>query len=470
MGNKSSSPRNTCACLPVCGYKQKPLEDDDKNADWMNHVAQHNPNIRLNDLKMPEAHDAATSYINPKKPFTSISRTQRLTLKQQLELGIRLLDLRFAPLHNNLTSDNNFSVQHGPHRGGEFYHILQEIMSFLSEHPNEFIILNMKYEKKSNITMNLGQFMTWVNSIHTAFNEISITDEDYHGWFKQGCVTLSELITTNKRIFVTIHKNFMHEVPQENKLEFKQFLGKNNIFYKTDVFHDRWHNCDDYSVLFIKSRKFLNEHQKDNKFMINQLILTPQAASTPKYATCMKSLRVDQNVKVLLKNKRLQRHIRDIAPYMNWNFLAMDFVDYEPSRIRFICGLNYNINLEILEAKLKVNEWPIDITEKLTNLVVNNNSLWVISWEYDLGIKAEFGTEAHMDITYRLAFGQPAVTKRFQVSEQYEFLMNGVTLLGSGQGIASPAAVARENFKDEDISENNVQLAMNRPFQINYRD
>ena len=476
MGCLISSNGNACSCLPICSYTLKPLTEADNNADWMSHVARHNPGISFNDLKMVETHNAASSYIEERRCLSSVSRTQRLTLKRQLELGIRALDLRFAPLSAESTCSNTFSVQHGMHRGAEFYSIFNDINDFMISYTDEFIVLNFKYEGKSRIAINHSQLSNVIVSIYKAFSDSCLTDDDYNGWFKRGDVSIAELIKTKKRLLITIHRNCLDQMPENRRQDFKQFIRSHNIFFKPEVISSRWHNCEDYSELFQRSSKHILDHVKDHKLMSTQLILTPKTSSILKYISCVKSMRVDQNIKVLLKNNRLNRHIRSMSTHDTWNYLAMDLVDYMPSKIRFVVGLNFDIDLQIVKAAIYVNDLSIDITDKLASMILKRNSIWILSWLHDVGVKLDRRSYSRLDIVYRLDSRFPPVSESYDIRESDDFLMNGFTLLKKTEDgdveINTPSTMTKARLIDDDYDEDKrvIQITAKKPFDFKCTD
>ena len=61
------------------------------------------------------------------------SKTQSLTVYQQLQAGVRMLDIRVS-----ITPGNRVHVYHGLY-GNSLQHILQQVHRFIQRHPKEVI-------------------------------------------------------------------------------------------------------------------------------------------------------------------------------------------------------------------------------------------------------------------------------------------------------------------------------------------
>ncbi len=106
------------------------------HADWMSALRDDTP---LQDLSIPGTHDSATGNLG--SFATEIVRTQSMSLQQQLDAGIRMLDIRCWPEHNS------FTMHHGiVALGQNFSQVLQILHQFLVQHPRETILMRVKRE------------------------------------------------------------------------------------------------------------------------------------------------------------------------------------------------------------------------------------------------------------------------------------------------------------------------------------
>lgn len=104
--------------------------------NWMSRL---NPSLALHDITLPGTHDSGTAV----KGLYALSVTQTLSIKQQLEQGIRFLDIR-------LNKDNKFEICHGASNTGLFFEAdcVEVIADFLAtQGKKETILLCVKSEK-----------------------------------------------------------------------------------------------------------------------------------------------------------------------------------------------------------------------------------------------------------------------------------------------------------------------------------
>ena len=113
--------------------------------EWMKNL---DDSISLRSINMPGSHDTMALY----SIGDVAGQCQSLSLIDQLELGVRFLDIR-------LQEDNNFlKAVHGfVDQRASFSSITKTIESFIDDHPSEFIIMSIKEEaqaKNSSISFD----------------------------------------------------------------------------------------------------------------------------------------------------------------------------------------------------------------------------------------------------------------------------------------------------------------------------
>ncbi|MCD3460506.1 phosphatidylinositol-specific phospholipase C [Streptococcus equi] len=107
--------------------------------DWMETI---DGNRRLSELSIPGTHD--TLAFSASLPVTSIVRTQSMNLQQQLDSGIRFLDIRLS--HEG----DRFYIYHGcVWTGYDFEDVCNIVQGFLKKHSTETILMRVKQENSS---------------------------------------------------------------------------------------------------------------------------------------------------------------------------------------------------------------------------------------------------------------------------------------------------------------------------------
>ena len=124
--------------------------------------------IRLNMLSLPGTHDTMT-YTSK----ASFVQTQTLNLREQLNSGIRVVDIRVQLSHGS------FAIHHGDiYLHKNFTDVLKDVTSFLNKNPSEFVVMRISktggkgadYEKAlSNYISEYSKYFWW-NKSSTAKN------------------------------------------------------------------------------------------------------------------------------------------------------------------------------------------------------------------------------------------------------------------------------------------------------------
>ena len=105
------------------------------NLNWMTGLSDQ---VRLSYISIPGTHDtmAYQGQFN-----SSISKTQTLNLRTQLDSGIRALDVRCRHIHDR------FAIHHGAvYLNASFDDVLRTVRSFLQQYPGETIVMRIKEE------------------------------------------------------------------------------------------------------------------------------------------------------------------------------------------------------------------------------------------------------------------------------------------------------------------------------------
>jgi len=129
------------------GYSYAPSIDY-KNPKWMSEVS---GTLRLSELSLPGTHDSLSFHGGP------WVKTQSIPLKNQLESGVRVFDIRARHI------DNIFTIHHGPvYQKKNFDDVMVSMTEFLENYPSETILIRVKEEYKAkNITRPFEDTFEW---------------------------------------------------------------------------------------------------------------------------------------------------------------------------------------------------------------------------------------------------------------------------------------------------------------------
>ncbi len=108
-------------------------------------------NISLSKISIPGTHDSGARVDAP--VVSGTAKTQDLSIAEQLNAGVRFLDIRCRHI------DNAFTIHHGAiYQNLNFDDVLNACYTFLNSHPSETIIMSVKEEyDASNTTRSFEQ-------------------------------------------------------------------------------------------------------------------------------------------------------------------------------------------------------------------------------------------------------------------------------------------------------------------------
>ena len=113
------------------------------HSSWMRDIPD---DVRVTELSIPGTHDTCSV-----DGLLGFGKTQNLDLDDQLNAGIRFLDIRLSHYRDNL-----FVHHDVVHMGKSYADVLDICINFLSEHPSEAIFMSVKDEERFD--SNLGRF------------------------------------------------------------------------------------------------------------------------------------------------------------------------------------------------------------------------------------------------------------------------------------------------------------------------
>ncbi len=135
---------------------QPTTEQSPTTAAWMKSLPDQTP---LAELSIPGTHNSAALH----EPIRSTAQCQTLSIEQQLEAGVRFLDLRCRHLNDE------FHLYHGiVDQRLSFSNCLATMADFLKRNPSETIIVSLKEEgqSKDNTRSFAETFLTYAQAEH----------------------------------------------------------------------------------------------------------------------------------------------------------------------------------------------------------------------------------------------------------------------------------------------------------------
>jgi hypothetical protein len=134
--NSGNPPKQAKPAEPA----EPPLPKDWSPHNWLGSIP---GSKKLSELTIPGTHDSCTYTLKNGELATPITRTQHLTLEEQLNAGIRFLDIRCRHI------ENAFAIHHGPvYLRLNFDDVLKVCTAFLTANPRECIVMSVKQEHK----------------------------------------------------------------------------------------------------------------------------------------------------------------------------------------------------------------------------------------------------------------------------------------------------------------------------------
>lgn len=354
-------------------------------------TAKDNPNLTVYSLKGLGTHDSGTYTIPKTICCSSLSRTQNLDLYHQLIAGSRYFDYRYGP---NSQKAADLVVMHGPHYGSNYYRELEGVVKFMKENPNEFIVLEVNFEKRVSNDQK-GYLINWLAA---TFDNYTIKQIDFDGWMAHfPRVAIGEIYKRpGKRVLlITDDELFEYEIETGIMMGARK-LNTMGLFSRAQRLETRWHNKGTISGIIEANAKYVEERpHADQSFFVAQYNLTLQTSSISNIAKIIcgcSSARVDNKMYDMFKTRSLHRALRNVANKPKMSFAMIDFFQYDPYVIHFMIGANLKHRLSIRLACVYADEECINVTDTANRLISNQNSLWIVDFKSDLEVAFNSGT------------------------------------------------------------------------------
>lgn len=102
--------------------------------------------IYLSQVNIPGTHDSCTAFCT----MENMARCQSLTIKQQLDMGVRLFDLRLGKKNGDYFLVHSFATCFSDEKKKKVLlakEVLDEFRSFLNENPREVLVISIKQDR-----------------------------------------------------------------------------------------------------------------------------------------------------------------------------------------------------------------------------------------------------------------------------------------------------------------------------------
>jgi len=375
---------------------------------WMAQLIECQPQLKLRDLVIPASHDSGSYSLQATTPFSASGRTQNVSIYEQLLLGARFLDLRVAGAGQENASD--VYIFHGCLQCTKLETVLEEIKSFMEQHPQEFIFVEVVAE--------YGRLYTDEQKLHTLeLLTATFGESIYNGKLGYQNLmnkwTLAQVVTGQKKnMCVMVHPR-MYKFEVNDKIYLEETILDDFGFVNSHRWQrSHWHNTRDLNQLQEWNLEEVRKYgTQQNKMLTNQIILTPGVGGVLDVVKLLlggNSLRPVSFATALYKSEVLDLYFRDHAEEP-WNLIMLDYIDLTPALVCFLISLNFPPTLQILKADVIVvdandNETTnekseVDITDLVKSHVKRNRVLYLTDIQNDLKLDRERGT---LKIAYKM--------------------------------------------------------------------
>lgn len=387
-----------CGWLPYCPYSKPSDQKRQRNSRWMRALSFANPNLLLRDAVVPSSHDSGSYSISKNKIWAGLAIAQEYSVYQQLQSGVRLLDIRYQ---FSGKGDQDCRISHGGCKGTSIQDVLQQIRRFISEEPGEFLVMSIINEivQKSPTSSQINYL---VQQIRSLFADVAINAADMASWFNIERVTLGQIQASGKKIFIIAGSSLSHNYREES-LDFLTTSPEQAIiFYRDHFWSSFWYDLDNPQALLKKVPENVKLNETNRSIIVvSQFNLTNQydIESIINLITGKVPYRIDQLVGLLLKKKLLLYFLRDNAS-LKWNYMWFDFFNFHYQAIEFLIGLNFS-NLPLTIDSAWIDE-SIDVTEQCRELVKKGRGccLYIVDFRKDFGLEKSRG---NLELSYHFA-------------------------------------------------------------------
>ena len=126
-----------CSVLFITIVSLVPINTTKSGSKWMSQV---DDNYNIVDLSIPGTHDSGATH----SIFDVAGKCQELSIKSQLNIGVRFLDIRLQLVNDDLNVVHSFVDQNL-----KFSKVLKDVTNFINKNPSEFLLISLKEDASS---------------------------------------------------------------------------------------------------------------------------------------------------------------------------------------------------------------------------------------------------------------------------------------------------------------------------------
>jgi hypothetical protein len=244
-------------------------------------------------------------------------------------------------------------------------------LDFVNDNPTEFVIILLGEEHK----ISEDQKGYLVELIQKYLTPRAITKAD-DSWFNIETVTAAQILQNKKNFLILVDYTFIGLSADKQRRDNTDYeaLG---IYCRDGRYYSPWANVNDpqkmfdYEIAKIEKAKYFTDTFICTQTMLTTVEITPKDVMD--YIIGSESVRNDHLTMALHKDRCMSEWF---AQYMNkepFNFIELDYIDYNPDLVKCIIGLNYPHNITIVSAKAD----STDVTQKAAGLVLRGRVFYM---------------------------------------------------------------------------------------------
>jgi hypothetical protein len=357
-----------------------------KTAAWMDQLLQHiqqssiETTFTLRDMVLPGTHDSGSGTISAWKPFSAAGRTQNLSLYEQLQHGIRYLDVRVA--NGTTGGDDILSIWHGCLEGDNFTNAIQGIADFVQEHTNELIVCEIVPEYSK--TFNCNQKRHCLDIVRNTLGADHIVPADQIRDIIETKPFVQVMSNMSQRIIVLLHNRFFEGGDGVAIDMTAEQVAEQYSYGTTEAYlRNPWNDTRNCTELMEKNLTTVQQFVDfRGRLLSNQFVCTPGVSGGISdiigLFTGKNSLRPVSYACRLYGPNMLDTFFCTHAD-QSWNIIALDFMDLCPEITDFLITLNwkYVTTMKVLLAAVNVNGTNTDVTSKIQSFLYRSTVLFL---------------------------------------------------------------------------------------------